>query len=135
MDLPEEGVTAAAPAHTAAAASACPSDAPESIEDLATGAMNNVLPKDPLGAKIEKLKKEQAEMKAQKKRLQKDLRNAERKKKRLSERARKLTDKDLVAVLLMRKNQRDARTTAEKEPGASRPVSGASESGSHASAA
>ena len=71
--------------------------------------MNSVLPKDPLGAQIEALRKEQQELKDQKKRLQKDLRNAERKKKRLSERARRLTDKDLVAVLMMRKNQREAR--------------------------
>ena len=71
--------------------------------------MNNVLPKDPLGAQIEALKKEQQEMKDKKKRLQKDLRNAVRKKKRLSDRARRLSDKDLVAVLMMRKNQRDAR--------------------------
>ena len=71
--------------------------------------MNNVLPKDPLGAQIEALRKEQQEMKEQRKRLQKDLRNAERKKRRLSQRARKLTDKDLVAVLMMRKNQREER--------------------------
>ena len=71
--------------------------------------MNNVLPKDPLGAQIEALKKEQQEMKDKKKRLQKDLRNAVRKKKRLSDRARRLSDKDLVAVLMMRKNQREAR--------------------------
>ena len=71
--------------------------------------MNNILPKDPLGAQIEALRKEQQEMKDKKKKLQKDLRNAERKKRRLSERARKLSDKDLVAVLMMRKNQREAR--------------------------
>ena len=71
--------------------------------------MNNVLPKDPLGAQIEALKKEQQEMKDKKKRLQQDLRNAVRKKKRLSDRARRLSDKDLVAVLMMRKNQREAR--------------------------
>ena len=71
--------------------------------------MNNVLPKDPLGAQIEALRKEQQEMKEHRKRLQKDLRNAQRKKSRLSQRARKLTDKDLVAVLMMRKNQREER--------------------------
>ena len=71
--------------------------------------MNNALPKDPLCAQIEALRKEQQDIKEKKKRLQKDLRNAERKKRRLSERARRLSDKDLVAVLMMRKNQRDAR--------------------------
>ena len=47
--------------------------------------------------------------------FQKDLRNAERKKRRLSERARKLSDKDLVAVLMMRKNQREGRGGQEVE--------------------
>ena len=77
--------------------------------------MNNILPKDPLGAQIEALRKEQQDMKDQKKRLQKDLRNAERKKRRLTERARRLSDKDLVAVLMMRKNQREGRGGQEVE--------------------
>ena len=86
--------------------------------------MNNVLPKDPLGAQIEALKKEQQEMKDKKKRLQQDLRNAVRKKKRLSDRARRLSDKDLVAVLMMRKNQREARgdKPVEGDAGALRPA-------------
>ena len=115
------------------------SAAPEAIGELAADAKNSVLPKDPLGAKIESLRKEQQDLKAQKKRLQKDLRNAERKKKRLSERARKLSDKDLVSVLLMRKNQREMRLAAENEVGAKCPggavASSTASSGSRASAA
>ena len=77
--------------------------------------MNNILPKDPLGAQIEALRKEQQDMKDKKKRLRKNLRNAERKKRRLTERARRLSDKDLVAVLMMRKNQREGRGGQEVE--------------------
>ena len=79
-----------------------------------------------LGAQIEALRKQQQAMQDQKKRLAKDLRNAVRKRKRLSERARKLSDKDLVAVLMMRKDQRDnARghvLASDTNVGASRPM-------------
>ena len=67
--------------------------------------------KSPLNRNIERLKQEQQELKAAKKRLQKELRNTERKRKRLRDRARQLTDEDLVSVLQMRgeKKTRDAR--------------------------
>ena len=105
------------------AASASSSAAGNVIMDIAQS-MNSVLPKDPLGAQIEALRKEQQDIKDKKKRLQKDLRNAERKKRRLSERARRLSDKDLVAVLMMRKNQREARggQPVEGDTGALRPA-------------
>ena len=47
----------------------------------------------------------------QKKQLAKDLRNAERKRRRIKDRARQLTDEDLVAVLMMRKETK--RSAAE----------------------
>ena len=116
-----EGATGASvvPSMAAGAASSAAGNA---FMELAQ-TMNSVLPKDPLGAQIEALRKEQQEIKAEKKRLQKDLRNAERKKKRLSERARRLSDKDLVAVLMMRKDQREARVgqPAGGDTGAPRP--------------
>ena len=48
------------------------------------------------------LQKEQKEMLAKKKRLQSDLRNAKRKKTRLTKRARKLSDSDLIHIMQMR---------------------------------
>ena len=108
------------------AASASDSVEGNIISEVASN-MNNMLPKDPLGAKIEALRKEQQDMKERKKRLQKKLVNAERKKKRLCQRARLLSDKDLVAVLMMRKNQREGRggPAAEDETGALRPADAA----------
>ena len=103
----DEGATSASfvPSMAASAASSAAANVMESFAQ----SMNTVLPKDPLGAQIEALRKERQDIQDKKKKLQKDLRNAERKKRRLSERARKLSDKDLVAVLMMRKNQREAR--------------------------
>ena len=103
----EEGAKGASVVRSMAASAA--SSATGNVIFEVAQSMNNVLPKDPLGAQIEALRKEQQEMKEHRKRLQKDLRNAQRKKRRLSQRARKLTDKDLVAVLMMRKNQREGR--------------------------
>ena len=53
-------------------------------------------------ARIARLKDEQAAMRASKKTLAKDLRNATRRASRLKKRARQLTDCDLVEVLKMR---------------------------------
>jgi ABC-type uncharacterized transport system substrate-binding protein len=77
--------------------------------DQAAKAMGEVLPHDPLAARIEALRKKQTELKEARMRLSLDLRNAERKKKRLRARARQLTDGDLVAVMMMRKTQCQAR--------------------------
>ena len=51
---------------------------------------------------IDRLKREQKAMKDHKKKLTKDLRNAEKRRSRLKKRARQLSDADLVAVLQMR---------------------------------
>ena len=51
-------------------------------------------------------------MKASKKHLEKGLRNAERKRKRLRERARQLTDEDLVSVMLMRNEKQEGMAAA-----------------------
>ena len=60
-----------------------------------------------LRAQIEALRSEQHSLVSVKKRLQSQLRNAQRKKKRLCDRARQLTDKDLMSVLMMRKEARE----------------------------
>ena len=60
------------------------------------------LGKDMLKDQIEALKHEQATMRAAKKKITKDLKNAERRRKRLRKRAKQLSDDDLIAVLRMR---------------------------------
>lgn len=50
------------------------------------------------------MKKEQAELRAQKKAVAKELRNASKRASRLKKRARVLTDDDLLEVLRMRKS-------------------------------
>ena len=57
---------------------------------------------DELTAQILRLQNEEKEMKAIKKRLQADLRNAKRKKTRLTKRAKLLTDRDLFQIMQMR---------------------------------
>ena len=71
---------------------------------------------DSLAARIAKLKAEQAALMEQKKRTSKDLKNAERKRRRLKQKARTLSDDDLVQLLQMRTA---APTEASGEPSAS----------------
>ena len=59
-----------------------------------------------LRSQIEALRQEQHNLVSVKKRLLSELRDAQRKKKRLVHRARQLTDKDLMSVLMMRKEAR-----------------------------
>jgi hypothetical protein len=56
-----------------------------------------------LRAKILMLKKEQADLKRARKQGQKELRNLERKRKRLSQKAKLLSDEDLLQVLSLRR--------------------------------
>ena len=94
------------------------SGAPEIIEH-STHKPNS---KESLSALIETLRKEQQDVKTKKVRLQKDLRNAMRKKQRLTERARKLSDDDLLSVLAMRQNNRSKASNGNSDAGASRPA-------------
>jgi uncharacterized protein (DUF3084 family) len=55
-----------------------------------------------LQAQIKQLKDEQVQLKQQKQKIAKELKNAQRRKFRLKKRARQLTDQDLVEVLQMR---------------------------------
>ena len=57
---------------------------------------------DELTEQILRLQNEEKEMRANKKRLQADLRNAKRKKTRLTKRAKLLTDSDLFHIMQMR---------------------------------
>ena len=64
-----------------------------------------------LGRSIERFKGEQARLRADRKRVAKELRNASKRKSRLRKRARQLSNDDLVAVLLMRKNTEEEEST------------------------
>ena len=57
-----------------------------------------------LGRSIDRLKEEQARLRADRKRVAKELRNASKRKTRLRKRARQLSNDDLLAVLVMRQN-------------------------------
>ena len=65
-------------------------------------------PRAALNSRIQELKRQQQEQKAERKRLARDLRNEERKKKRLREKAKQLTDDDLLTVLRLRQDARVA---------------------------
>ena len=69
-------------------------------------------PSQSLNASIDRLKLEQRRLKTSKKHNVKELRNAERKRKRLRERARQLTDEDLLSVMLLRKEKKKEPTAA-----------------------
>lgn len=66
-------------------------------------ALDPQLPQESLLESIKRLKEQQAAMKAAKKDVQRELRNATKRRQRLKKQARQLTDKDLVEVLQMRK--------------------------------
>ena len=77
--------------------------------ELMRAKVETVLAKDPALEKIQELKNEQAKLRAVKKKLTMQLRNEERKRQRLRKRASRLTDEDLVHVMMIRKDFRDAR--------------------------
>ncbi len=71
---------------------------------------------DDVLARICALKAEQSALRAQKKSITKDLRNAERRRKRLKKKAKQLSDTDLVAVLRMRQQMSTARSSTDTGP-------------------
>ena len=72
---------------------------------------------DELTEQILRLQNEEKEMRANKKRLQADLRNAKRKKSRLTKRAKQLTDSDLFQIMQMReaKKREDPATPSNED--------------------
>ena len=83
-----------------------------------------VFEKEALQNAIERLKIEQKDMRAAKKKLSKDLRNAEKRRARLKRRARQLSDADLVALLQMRGSINDGDSNHDEEPGSSSGLNG-----------
>jgi molecular chaperone GrpE (heat shock protein) len=79
-----------------------------SAPGMAEGVLGAAPVKEPLAKAILQLQAQQAELREEKKRIAKELRNAMRKKRRLKNNARQLTDEDLVAVLLMRREAKEA---------------------------
>ena len=83
-------------------------------------ALNPLWPVNTEGAslvpEIARLKKEQAALRDQKKRLAKDLKNAEKRRSRLKKRAKLLTNTDLVAVMMLRVAERKVSKIALVEP-------------------
>lgn len=66
---------------------------------------------EPLLQGIARLKAEQAGLRSERKRVSKELKNAEKRRTRLRKRARQLSDSDLVAVLQMRESDSTARSS------------------------
>ena len=66
-----------------------------------------------LANEILNLRAEQLQVRNDRKRIQKELKNAQRRKRRLKEKARQLTNHDLLEVLLMRKAEKDLPSSQE----------------------
>ena len=76
---------------------------------------------------IKRLKKEAQDLKKQKKTCTKELRNATRRNNRIKEKAKQLSDADLISVIMMRKRRQDAAgssTDGAETPKPKEPVDG-----------
>ena len=78
----------------------------EAIESLKTKS---------LADSILALREEQLRVRADRKRVQKELKNAQRRKRRLKDKARQLSNTDLVEVLLMRQAEKAVSSSQEAE--------------------
>ena len=65
--------------------------------------------------KVDRLKKQQAELRAAKKRITAELRNATKTKSRLKKRAKLLTDADLLEVIQLRRDEKAARAQGDAD--------------------
>ena len=101
----------------------------EAIDDKgAAGCANpgDTASPEPLLTGIARLKAEQAKLRADRKRVTKELKNAEKRRVRLRKRARQLSDNDLLAVLQMRETSAAQASEAAAAPGSSNASSPAS---------
>ena len=109
--MASDSAAAAAPAADAAATASVGVPRKRAAAELQDGIMAGAggaavdpqLPQESLLESIKRLKDQQAAMKAAKKDVQRELRNATKRRQRLKKQARQLTDKDLVEVFQMRK--------------------------------
>ena len=126
------------PAVAAAAAEASTGIRTASAEDAANArpvAPPAAEPPEPLLAGIARLKTEQAELRAERKRISKELKNAERRRTRLRKQARQLSDADLVAVIQMRDTDAGTRSTSAAPAGANSSAGPAASNPANAGAA
>ena len=87
----------------ASSASASPGHASALIADVTeVVAVATTPPASDLASKIQALRKQQQEYIAERKRIARELRNAERKRRRLKERAKALSNSDLAEVIALR---------------------------------
>jgi hypothetical protein len=83
---------------------------PEDLHDGERGEPDGPLtPEKRILPEIQRLKAQQKEMVEAKKKIQKELKNAERRRARLKRRARQLTDEDLIAVVALRAGEKAAK--------------------------
>lgn len=92
-----------------------------SVMTAAKKAVVETLPEDPMRASILALKQQQARLREEKLQLAKQIRNTRKRQQRLKVKAREMSDEDLVAVLMMRKEAaaakaRQSETSAGGEP-------------------
>ena len=89
----------------------------DGLADAGTGADCHLKPPVMVAANtdifpaIQRLKEEQARLRAEKKRVAKELKNAEKRRSRLKRKAKQLTDGDLLAVLEMRALEKERART------------------------
>ena len=87
----------------------------------AQGSIAAAAPSDDLRAQIGTLKEQAKELKAEKVKVNKALRNAEKKRSRLKRKARELTDADLLQVLKIRETENAERTSTAASSGDAAP--------------
>lgn len=82
---------------------------PAEIIIAASRMVVETLPEDPMRESILELRRQQLRLRQEKMQLAKTIRNAKRRQQRLRGKAREMTDEDLVAVLMMRKDVANAK--------------------------
>ena len=85
-----------------------------------------------LQSQIETLKKQAADVRATKSKVIKELKNAQKRKRRLQTKVRRLTDQDLLAVLLMRKDSGEAASSGAAPASGAAASAGSAEAGAPA---
>ena len=101
---PAATVEAVAPPGSAASGSSSSNGSGGVADLLAAGPVGG----EHLGASIARLKREQDDARATRKRVSKEWKNAQKRKQRLKRRAKQLSDTDLVSVLQLRASEKAA---------------------------
>ena len=121
---------ASAGASASASASSADSHVAAITSQLRLGGPNGTGMMQSLSEGITTLRHEQAKLRAERKRVAAELKNAQRRKRRLRTKARQLSNEDILAVLLMRQEQGTARAANDLDENGSACSSLATGSGS-----